>query len=258
MSEGFNWTAEYAYEAQQLCAYETVELGYSSFCDLFTWQEWLGFEQVDDIQFQGQFGFSSPTGRAVGVGYVEEVVARLKHHLITSATATVNVTLDSMESTFPTNQVLNLDFSHDTNIASVLTAFGLTQFNEFVPADKAASENRTFVVSHMEPFACHLDIRLIDSPKPLRGDRNAHRKYASAYEQDGSKTQYVQFLLNQRTIPLGKSFAGCGQRSDGWCELGAFLEAQADALEKANFEFACYGEYEAPAYGAVTDGNIFA
>jgi hypothetical protein len=90
ISSGFIWTAEYAFEAQQLCAYETVALGYSSFCALFTYQEWLGFEQTDDIQFQGQFGFSSPTGRAVGVGYVAEVLARLNHHLITEATAAVN------------------------------------------------------------------------------------------------------------------------------------------------------------------------
>ena len=163
-----------------------------------------------------------------------------------------------MESTFPTSQALNLDFSHDTNIAAVLTAFGLTQFAEFIPYDKPAPENRTFIVSHMEPFACVLDIRLIDSPKPLKGDRDLQCRDADAYEHDGGKTQYIQFQLNQRTIPLGKSFPGCGQRKDGWCELGAFLEAQADALEKANFDFACYGEYDAPAYGEVTDGNIFA
>jgi hypothetical protein len=163
-----------------------------------------------------------------------------------------------MESTFPTSQALNFDFSHDTNIAAVLTAFGLTQFAEYIPSDKPASENRTFVVSHMEPFACVLDIRIIDSPKPLKSDRDTQCRDASAYESAGEKTNYVQFLLNQRTIPLGKSFAGCGQRSDGWCELGSFLEAQADASEKANFEYACYGDYEAPAYGEVTDGTVFA
>lgn len=162
-----------------------------------------------------------------------------------------------MESTFPTSQALNLDFSHDTNIASVLTAFGLTQFAEFIPSDKPAAENRTFVVSHMEPFACVLDIRLIDSPKPLKADRDTQCRDASAYEGDGGETQYIQFLLNQRTIPLGKSFEGCGLRSDGWCELGAFLDAQASALEKANFEHACHGNYKAPAYGEVTDGSVF-
>ena len=42
------------------------------------------------IKHDGQFGFSSPTGRAVGVGYVEEVIARLNHRLITEATSAVN------------------------------------------------------------------------------------------------------------------------------------------------------------------------
>ena len=68
--------------------------------------------------------FQSPTGRAVGVGYVEEIKARLHHHLITKPTAQINVTLDSNPKTFPLHQALNFDFSHDTNIAGILTAFG--------------------------------------------------------------------------------------------------------------------------------------
>ena len=32
---------------QQLCAYETVALGYSVFCDLFTEEEWEGFEYAN-------------------------------------------------------------------------------------------------------------------------------------------------------------------------------------------------------------------
>jgi hypothetical protein len=51
--------------------------------------------------------------------------------------------------------------------SSVLTAFGLTKFAEYIPSDKPASEVRAFVVSFMEPFACVLD-RL----KPLKSDQN--------------------------------------------------------------------------------------
>ena len=29
---------------QELCAYETVALGYSKFCDLFTKDDWKGYE----------------------------------------------------------------------------------------------------------------------------------------------------------------------------------------------------------------------
>lgn len=89
-SKNFNWTTAYAYDAMQLCPYETVALGYSSFCSLFTYEEWQGFEYSIDLDFAGTYGFQSPTGRAVGIGYVEEVLARINHHLITTATGSVN------------------------------------------------------------------------------------------------------------------------------------------------------------------------
>lgn len=53
MSTGFNWTTSYAYDAQPLCAYETVNDGFSKFCDLFTYEEWLYFEQAIDLEFAG-------------------------------------------------------------------------------------------------------------------------------------------------------------------------------------------------------------
>ena len=75
MSPGFNWTVAQVYAAQGLCPYETVAFGYSQFCELFTFQEWQGFEYSIDIQFAGGDMFQSPTGRAVGIGYVQEVLA---------------------------------------------------------------------------------------------------------------------------------------------------------------------------------------
>lgn len=41
---GVELTIADAAAMQQLCAYETVSLGYSEFCDLFTEEEWKGFE----------------------------------------------------------------------------------------------------------------------------------------------------------------------------------------------------------------------
>lgn len=75
MSPGFNWSVSQVYAAQGLCPYETVSLGFSLFCDLFTYQEWQGFEYSLDLQFAGGNMFQSPTGRAVGIGYVQEVLA---------------------------------------------------------------------------------------------------------------------------------------------------------------------------------------
>ncbi|CAK3999640.1 3-phytase A [Lecanosticta acicola] len=244
----FNWSTTDAYNAQSLCAYETVALGYSAFCGLFNYPEWESYEYSVDINFAGNDMFQSPTGRAVGIGYVVEILARLQHHLITTPTAQINTTLDGMESTFPLNQALNFDFSHDTNIASILTAFGLTQFAQLLPAD-SLQRNRSLIVSHMEPFGARLDMEIIETPQPLDGNRKAGTKYNS-----GGTTRYIHFILNQRTIPLGASFSQCGQRDDGWCELTTFMNLQATKLQEAQYEYSCFGKYPSNAYGTINNG----
>ncbi|KAJ8612750.1 hypothetical protein MRB53_037326 [Persea americana] len=130
---GVNFTNSDLSNMQSLCAYETVALGYSAFCDLFTFEEWQGYEYSIDLDFTGTFGFQSPTGRAVGVGYVQEVRARLLHHYLTTAGGAANLTLDSNPVTFPLYQSLyvslicllrnttkprQFDFTHDVNIVS--------------------------------------------------------------------------------------------------------------------------------------------
>lgn len=119
--------------AQLLCAFETVGLGYSPFCDLFTLDEWRGFEYAYDIFIAGNYMFQSPTGKALGSGYVDEFLARLQHRYLFSSPTQANVTLDNNPTTFPLDQTLYLDFSHISTITSVLTAFGLTQFAQFLP-----------------------------------------------------------------------------------------------------------------------------
>ncbi|KAE9973995.1 hypothetical protein BLS_003315 [Venturia inaequalis] len=247
--QGYNWTVTDSYNAQSLCAYETVALGYSAFCGLFTYEEWQGYEYSIDLSFAGNNAFQSPTGRGVGIGWVQELLARLNHHVITGPTANVNWTLDSSEATFPTNQKLNFDFSHDTNIMSILTAFGFTQFSAVLPATHIVP--RDLIVSHMEPFGARLDIEVIDAPHPVLADRTLS---GPSYNTTDGPTQYIHFILNQRTLPLGESFAPCGNRTDGWCELSTFLEVLSTKLDESQYEYACFGTYPAVPYGDITDG----
>ncbi|KAL1624830.1 hypothetical protein SLS54_003552 [Diplodia seriata] len=252
--QGLNWTITDSYYAQSLCSYETVALGFSHFCSLFTYDEWLGYEYSIDLQFAGGYGYQSPTGRAVGIGYVAEVLARLQHHRITTPTAQVNVSLTNSSATFPLDQQLNLDFSHDTNIMSILTAFGLRQFAPFMPADKYTLR-RPLVVSHMEPFAARLDIEVVRAPWPVSPDRRSSDGSSVYNETAGNgPTQYVHFVLNQRTVPLHASFPECERRDDGWCELETFLEVQQTKLDEAMYDWSCWGDYPAVPYGVVTDG----
>ncbi|KAG7146184.1 3-phytase A like protein [Verticillium longisporum] len=246
--EGYDWTIEDTYAAQTMCPYETVAYGYSRWCELFTYEEWLGFSYSVDLAFSGNNMFHNPTGRAVGLGYQQEVIARLKNHTLGYSGSQINTTLDSSEETFPLNQSLYLDFSHDTNIASILTAFGLTQFAGPLPRDKLP-ETHNLTVSHLTPFAARLDIEIIRAPKPVKADR-------SGYADKGGETKYVHFVLNQRTVPLGVSFEECDVgRVDGWCEFETFLEVQ-DKMEKlADFDRACFGEVPQRPFGEVNDGR---
>lgn len=250
-SKGFEWNISAVYNAQTLCPYETVAYGYSAFCDLFTYEEWEGFEYSIDLSFAGNNYFQSPTGRAVGIGWVEELLARLEGHLITVPTAQTNVTLDSMPSTFPLNQTLYFDFSHDTNIAAILTAFGLKQFAALLPTSSIARD-RQLIVSHLQPFGTRLDVEIIKAPHPIAADR---KNPASPYQDpNGPETTYVHFIINQRTLPLGESFPECGKRADGWCEVNTFLQTQKDSLAKSKYDFSCNGDYPPAPYGSVTDG----
>jgi len=245
MTEGFEWTSENVYAAQNMCPYETVAYGFSKFCDLFTYQEWQDYAYSIDLYFSGGSAFHSPTGRAVGIGYQQEVMARLKNHTLGYSGSQINVTLDSNPETFPLNQSLYFDFSHDTNIASVLTAFGLRQFADELPATENHG-NHTFKVAHVTPFGARLDIEVIKTPKPLSPNRDGYLR--------GEETKYIHFILNQRTLPLGKSFPECEDRKDGWCEFETFLKIQDGMADKAQYDHACFGDYPDVEYGEVTDG----
>ncbi|KAL8949672.1 MAG: hypothetical protein Q9222_004233 [Ikaeria aurantiellina] len=179
---------------QTLCPYETVALGYSAFCDLFTYEEWQGFEYSIDLSFAGNNYFQSPTGRAVGIAYVEEILARLQNHVLTTTGTQANLTLDSDTRTFPLNQTLYFDFSHDTNIAGVLTAFGFTQFAPVLPEMGPIPTNRSLIVSHLQPFAARVDIEIISSPHPLSATRTSA---SSDCYTEGEATSYIHFIINQ-------------------------------------------------------------
>ncbi|KZF26967.1 phosphoglycerate mutase-like protein [Xylona heveae TC161] len=244
--EGYNWTLSDTYNAQSLCPYETVGLGYSKFCDLFTLEEWQAFEYNDALNLAGNYGFQSPTGRATAVGYVGELLGRLDHHLLTETYGQANITLDNNTATFPLNQSLYLDFSHDTNMFSILVAMGFKQFAPFLPEDRLVLK-RDFIVSHLVPFAGRFDIEIIKTPQPVPEDRSTD--YIG-----GPPTTYIHFIVNQRTLSLGRSFPECGLRADGWCELGTFIDIQKGSLKEADFDFACFGNYPSLPYGSIKNG----
>ena len=156
-----------------------------------------------------------------------------------------------MPMTFPLNQSLYFDFSHDTNIAAVLTAFDIREpsfASYFSPTGPPPGS--VPVISHMTPFGARLDIEIIDAPSPVAEKRiDLNATYLP-----GPPTSYVHMVLNQRSLPLGASHPECGARDDGWCELGVFARWQAANLPRAQYKHACFDNYPVVPYGNITDG----
>ena len=95
---GLNLTAIDVRSMQNLCPYETAALGSSSFCSLFTEQEWRDYAYTIDLKYYSDCSFSSPTGRVYGIGYVLGLAARLQSNLISFS---INSTYDDNTPQFP-------------------------------------------------------------------------------------------------------------------------------------------------------------
>jgi hypothetical protein len=127
---GITLTPNDTYAMQSLCAYETGFIGASSFCNLFTYDEWAGFENTLDIEYFYDYSYGSPTGRAQGIGYLQELLARLQNQYITSSDSSVNSTLTNNAADFPLGEKVYADFTHDDIIISVLTAMSMDYLND--------------------------------------------------------------------------------------------------------------------------------
>ncbi|KAJ5678859.1 hypothetical protein N7462_007103 [Penicillium macrosclerotiorum] len=254
LTGSYNWTVTDTYHAQALCPYETISVGYSDFCQLFTYEDWVNFAYLMDIEFAGYSGFQSPTGRAQGIAWVEEFLARVEGHYldVPANTTGANMTLDTNPVTFPLDQNLYFEFTHDANIVSVLTAFGLTQFRDYLPLT-GPPKDQQFHTSRIVPFAGRLNIEIIKAPHEVSKKRSS-KISKKDYIAGTGETQYVHFILNQRTLPLHSSFEECEYREDGWCKLSTFLKIQQKSLSDAEYQYACFGNWTVKSWGAVRNG----
>lgn len=214
---------------QQLCSYETVALGQSSFCGLFTAQEWSDYEHVWDSHFHGYFGTGTPLGAAQGIGWVNEFVARLTNQPWNETIQTSeNVTVNADSGRFPTdeNQRVFVDFTHDSILTSVLAALGADELNTLPTsaglsaAGGGAEERARFRTSHLVPF----------------GARMVFERLSCGSDPQQAKA-YVRMILNDAVVPL--SNVGCAPRADGVCALDEFLRAVQDRNQRANFHGVC-------------------
>ena len=156
--------------------------------------------------------YGNPLGRVQGVGYVNELLARLTGSPVEDRTQT-NSTLDSSPVTFPLDRTVYADFSHDNQMVAIYGALGLVPQTSH-PNPTKADPQRTWVVSRLVPFSGRMvteKLRCFEAETP--GD-------------------FVRILINDAVQPL--DFCDLG---DGFCELEAFVESQTYARSNGGGDF---------------------
>ncbi|KAL5520653.1 hypothetical protein ACEPAF_2654 [Sanghuangporus sanghuang] len=224
--KGYDLSIEDIYILQQMCAYETVAIGFSKFCELFTEEEWEGFEYASDLYFWYDSAFGSPVARVQGVGYVQELVARLTHMPIETHNSSTNGTLDDDSLFFPLDQSLYVDATHEVVVLNVITALNLTNFaaNGPLPADHIP-ENRSFVASQLAPFATNIQFQLLSC--------------------DGLDGDQIRIIINDGVVPL-TGIRGCPDHKDGMCPVDTFVSAMREIIRETDWVYECHGDWRVP------------
>lgn len=144
--------------------------------------------------------YGQALGPVQGVGYVNELLARLTGQPVRDHTQT-NATLDASPATFPLNRTLYADFSHDNQMAAIFAALGL--FRQRAPLDPVKPDaRRTWWTTRLVPFSGRMVVEKVRCA--------------------GQREELVRILVNDAVQP--QEF--CGSPAGGLCGLQAFVRSQ--------------------------------
>jgi hypothetical protein len=203
-----------------LCAFHSQFLmAPSPFCGLFSAEEFTEYSYHSDLAKFYTNGYGANLGRVQGVGYVNELLARLTGLPVQDHTQT-NRTLDGSPKTFPLDRTFYADFSHDNEMVSIYSALGL--FRQYLlPEQKLDPANpsplRTWVTSNLVPFSARMVVEKLQC-----GDERL----------PVPKGVFVRILVNDAVQPL----EFCGGVA-GLCELHAFVASQGYARQDGEGDF---------------------
>ncbi|CAI6336450.1 unnamed protein product [Periconia digitata] len=199
-----------------MCPFDTLSspmAAVSEFCHLFTEAEWHQYDYYETLGKYYGYGNGNPLGPTQGVGYVNELIARLTEKPVDDHTNT-NSTLDSDPATFPLDRKAYADFSHDNDMSAIFAALGL--YNSTKPLSNSTIEDTVqtngFSAAWTVPFAA--------------------RMYVEKLQCKGDKEESVRIIMNDRVMPL----EFCGGDQYGRCALSKFVESQSFARSGGHWD----------------------
>ncbi|KAK1752091.1 3-phytase A [Echria macrotheca] len=202
---GVNFTISDVPAIMDLCPFNTVADRHgalSPFCGLFSADEWASYDYYETLEKWYGFGPGNPLGPTQGVGWVNELLARLTGKPVDDRTCT-NATLDDDAATFPLGKSLYADFSHDNDMTSILGALGLYEGELSNSTRTAPREADGYSASWTVPFAARIYVEKMQCSGSKRGE------------------EFVRVLVNDRVVPL----KGCDVDKLGRCTLSKFVDS---------------------------------
>ncbi|KAJ4413077.1 hypothetical protein N0V91_000051 [Didymella pomorum] len=147
----FNWTANDITAMQQLCGYETVIRGESPFCDLelFSPDEWLQFEYMNDIQYFYNTGYGNEISGVLGYPWLNATAQQL---LAGNSTQDLYVSFTHRE--LPPTVMVALGIFNNTKWAA-------GNINDTMPLNKI-NYQRAWKSSRILPFLTNIAIERLE------------------------------------------------------------------------------------------------
>lgn len=221
---GADLTYDETVQMMDLCPFETVACNnedrncndinrgkLSPFCNLFTETEWHQYAYLQSLGKYHGYGPGHPLGPTQGVGWVNELIARMTGNPVRDHTS-VNQTLDERwpSPTFPKDRGLYADFSHDNDMATIFSALGFYNDTAPLPSDRIIeatdAEAAGFSAAWTVPFAAR-----------------AYFEKMTCESQEGESggDELVRVLINDRVLPLRQ----CNADALGRCTLPNFVNS---------------------------------
>jgi hypothetical protein len=215
---GVNFTTTDTIYMMDLCPFNTVAdvLGtISPFCGIFTESEWRSYDYYQSLGKYYGYAWGNPLGATQGVGFTNELIARLTASPVEDHTST-NHTLDDSIITFPVGNTTRLyvDFSHDNDMTAIFSALGL--YNSTAPLSNVTIET----AQQMNGYTAAWSV-------PFAG-----RAYFEKMSCVGEEDELVRVVVNDRVVPL----ESCEGDRLGRCTLDRFVESLSFARDGGHWD----------------------
>lgn len=214
--QGANLTVLETVYMMDMCPFNTVASpngAISDFCALFTEQEWHQYSYYQTLNKYYGYSNGNPLGPSQGVGFTNELIARMTNQAVDDETST-NHTLDDDPSTFALRRQLYADFSHDNDMTAIFSAIGLYDGTKPLSNTSVteAPQAGGYSASWTVPFSA--------------------RAYFEKMTCAGSKEELVRVIINDRVLSLTQ----CGGDRLGRCTLSKFVDSLSFAMSGGRWD----------------------